>query len=327
MGEQSVFTTANAAISNVSGDRREILLRQQSSARYFQRPDRGPARGGFFSNRLDTMATSLRGAGAYARIAKETGDWTWETSVNTRTPGFETNDYAFQQSADYIWYNANLNRFWSKQTKWYQSMFGILGMQSQTNYEGDRTATQVHEFLNFTTRQFWNITEFLIVRPSAVDDRQLRGGPVVRQPSSQYGVLNVSTDSRHIVTLAADLEHYSDQLGGRASTIGLTTGIRPAPNISVSFGPSWNPPRLQAQYVTAVADPVATAFYGTRYVVSSLHQQTPGFDTRLSWTFSPRMTLEALHAAILRRGALLRLREYVAPRSPRCACLGETWGR
>src|SRR5205814_3142943 len=85
----------SAAITNVSGNRREILLRQRSSARYFQRPDRGAGSAGFLSNRLDTMATSLHGAGAYARIAKETGDWTWETSVNTRTPGYETNDYAF----------------------------------------------------------------------------------------------------------------------------------------------------------------------------------------------------------------------------------------
>jgi hypothetical protein len=325
-GNNRYSLTANAAISNVSGDRREILLRQQSSARYFQRPDRGAGSGGFFSNRLDTMATSLRGAGAYARIAKETGDWTWETSVNTRTPGFETNDYAFQQSADYIWFNANLNRFWSRRTRWYQSMFGILGAQSQQNYEGDRTATQVHEFVNFTTRQFWNLTEFLIVRPSTFDDRQLRGGPTVRQPGSQYGVLNLSTDSRHVVTLTADLEHYWDRLGGTASTIGLTTGIRPAPNISVSFGPSWNPQRLEAQYVTAVEDPAATAFDGTRYVVSSLHQQTLGFDTRLSWTFSPRMTLELYMQPFFGAAHYFDFKEYVAPRTASLRVFGRDRG-
>src|SRR5439155_5464576 len=107
---------ASAAITNVAGDPRVILLRQQSSARYFQRPDRGAGSGGFFSNRLDSSATSLRGLGAYARLAKETGDWFWELAANTRTPGYETNDYAFQRSADYLWTNANLVRFWSKRS-------------------------------------------------------------------------------------------------------------------------------------------------------------------------------------------------------------------
>jgi hypothetical protein len=313
--ENKYSFTANAALTNVSGDRREILLRQQSSARYFQRPDRGTGWGGFFSSRLDTMATSLRGLGAYARVAKETGDWTWETTVNTRTPGYETNDYAFQQRADYVWYNANLNRFWSKQTRWYQTMFGILGAQTQHNYEGDRTASEAHEFWNLTTRQFWNITEFYIARQSTMDDRQLRGGPVVRQPASGYGVLNISSDSRHIVTGNLDLEQYWDRMGGRATTVGVSVAVRPAPNVSISFGPSWNPSHLVAQYVTSVEDPTSVDFYGSRYVVSSLDQRTLGFDTRLSWTFSPRMTLELYMQPFFGAAHYFDFKEYVAPRT------------
>ncbi|HEV8235859.1 MAG TPA: DUF5916 domain-containing protein, partial [Gemmatimonadaceae bacterium] len=105
---------AQAALTNVSGDPREILLRQQSSARYFQRPDRGSGSGGFLSDRFDSSATALRGAGGYARVAKETGDWFGEMGFNTRTPGYETNDYAFQQRADFIWYNANIGHTWTK---------------------------------------------------------------------------------------------------------------------------------------------------------------------------------------------------------------------
>ncbi|HEY2376362.1 MAG TPA: DUF5916 domain-containing protein [Gemmatimonadaceae bacterium] len=317
---------ANAAVTNVSGDRREIELRQQSSARYFQRPDRGPGWGGFFSSRYDTMATSLRGVGAYARIAKETGDWTWETAVNTRTPGFETNDYSFQRSADYIWGVANLTRFWSKQTRWYQTMVGILGTQTQENYEGDRTGQQFHQFLSITTRQFWNVSEFLIVRPSVMDDRQLRGGPVVRQPSSTYGVIDISTDSRHMVTGTLDLERYADQQGGHAATLALTAGIRPAPNVSFSFGPSWNPQRLPAQYVTAVADPTAVSFYGTRYVVSSISQQSLSFDTRLSWTFTPRMTLELYMQPFFAAGHYYDFKEYSAPRTATLRVYGRDVG-
>src|SRR5439155_9125043 len=125
--EQMFSLQAHAAVTNVSGDPREILLRQQSSARYFQRPDRGAGSGGFLSNRLDSTATSLHGLGAYAHIAKNTGNWFGEFQVNTRTPGYETNDYAFQRSADYVWVNSNIGRVWTKPTSWYRQIVTIAG--------------------------------------------------------------------------------------------------------------------------------------------------------------------------------------------------------
>jgi hypothetical protein len=325
-GDKKYSLMASAAVTNVSGDRREILLRQESSARYFQRPDRGSGSGGFFSNRRDTLATSLRGAGAYARLAKETGDWQWETAVNTRTPGYETNDYAFQTSADYLWYNANLSRFWTRKTRWYQQMFAILGAQTLQNYEGDRTGLDFHQYLNVTTRKFWNLSAFVIVRPSVMDDRQLRGGPVVRQPASEYSSFRISTDSRHVVTGNVNVDYYADRLGGRASTINVNAGIRPASNLSVAFGPSWSPTRLPAQYVTAIDDPTATGFYGTRYVMSALHQQTLGFDTRVNWTYSPAMSLELYAQPFIAAAHYYDFKEYAVPRTDHLRVYGRDVG-
>jgi hypothetical protein len=323
-GNRAYSLTANGAVTNVSGDPREVLLRQASSARYFQRPDRGRGSGGWLSNRLDSNATSLRGLGAYARLAKETGDWTWETALNTRSPGYESNDYAFQRSADYLWYNANLVHFWSKRTNWYQTMVGILGGQAQQNYEGDRTGFQSQEYWSVQTRQFWNISQFLIVRPSVFDDRQLRAGPIVRTPDSRYTELDVATDSRHRVTGTLSLQYHWDHQGGRAPQVNLGANIRPVSNLSLSLGPSWSAGWLPAQYVTAVADPTATSFYGSRYVMSSIHQQTIGLDTRLSWTYSPTMSLELYMQPFLASAHYFDFKEYAAPRSAHCAYTAAT---
>jgi hypothetical protein len=318
--------TANAAYTNVSGDPREILLRQESSARYFQRPDRGRGSGGFFSNRLDSSATALRGLGAYGRVAKETGDWMWETSLNARTPGYESNDYAFQRSADYIWYNANLMRFGSRRTKWYQTMFAILGAQSQQNFEGDRTQLQYHEFLNVQTHQFWTINQFIIVRPSTLDDRLLRGGPVVRVPTSRYAELDLSSDSRHMVQGELGANQYWDQLGGRASGVNLSATVRPVSNASVSLGPSLNWSRSPMQFVTAVDDPTATAFSGSRYVLSTLKQQTIGLDTRLSLTYSPTMSLELYVQPFFAAAHYYDFKEFAAPRTTALRVYGRDQG-
>jgi hypothetical protein len=69
------------------------------------------------------------------------------------------------------------------------------------------------------------------------------------------------------------------------------------------------------QYVQAVGDPTATAFNGTRYVLSGLNQNTLGMDTRLSVTFSPRMTFELYAQPFFATGKYYGFKEYTAPRS------------
>jgi hypothetical protein len=317
---------AQGALTNVSGDPREILLREESSARYFQRPDRGSGSSGFLSNRYDSSATALRGAGGYARVAKETGDWFGEMGLNTRTPGYETNDYAFQQRADYIWYNANIGHVWTKPTSWYRSIYSVAGGQSQSNYEGDRTQRQMHVYFSETTPQFWNVSTFYIYRPSVIDDRQLRGGPAVKNPTSRFAELDVSTDSRHAITANGGVTYYRDDQGDVAPSAYLNASYRPVSNVSVSFGPSWNPSRNYAQYVAAISDSTATAFYGKRYVVSSLDQRTLGLDTRLNVTFSPAMTLQLYLQPFFASGRYFDFKEYVAPRTVQTAIYGKDRG-
>ncbi|MEP6494072.1 MAG: DUF5916 domain-containing protein [bacterium] len=314
-GDKVYSLRASAAITNVSGDAREITLRQQSSARYFQRPDRGAGSGGLLSNTLDSTATSLRGAGAYVRVAKETGNWFGEVQTNTRTPGYETNDYAFQRNADYIWYSSNVARMWQTPTTWYRSLMVLAGGQSQYNYEGDHTSLQFHQYFSTTTPQFWSVNLMHLVRPGEMDDRQLRGGPAVTSPTSDYEEMDISTDSRRRLIGAASIQYESDRWGGSNPGLVLSAEYRPAPNVSVSFGPSFFASRSIAQYVSAVSDPAATAFYGTRYVMADLDQRTLGLDTRFSMTFSPRMTLELYVQPFFAAGRYANFQEFAAPRS------------
>ena len=100
--------SGQVAFSSVEGDARVIAARQRASARYYQRPDRGRMSNGFLTNAYDTTLTALRGLGAYTRLGKDAGILRWETMVNVRTPGFETNDYAFQTTADYLFVNGNV---------------------------------------------------------------------------------------------------------------------------------------------------------------------------------------------------------------------------
>lgn len=315
-----------AAVTNVSGDARAIQSRQLSSARYFQRPDRGDGSDGFFSNRYDPAAMSLRGGGAYARVAKQTGDWFWETAMNVRTPGFETNDYAFQQRADYIFNNANVGRNWTRPGKWYRSATAIVGAQTQNNFEGDNTQRDYHAYFSTQTPQFWFLSGFYIRNPSVLDDRALRGGPVVRTGNGNFLSANVSSDSRSKLIGNWGGNRSWDDRGSQSMNLYGGATYRPASNLSVSLNPSFYTGHSFAQYVQAVADTTAAAFYGRRYVMSGLDQRQLGLDTRFSMTFSPTMTLELYMQPFFASGNYTEFKEYAAPRSARAVVYGRDQG-
>src|SRR5258708_36186856 len=92
--------------------------------------------------------------------------------------------------------------------------------------------------------------------------------------------------------------------------------------MSGSFGPSRSTGRNYAQYVQAVPDTTAKAFYGTRYVMSNLDQRTLGLDTRASITFSPAMSLQLYAQPFFAAGHYFNYKEYVAPRTTVSAIYG-----
>ena len=305
--QQMYALQASASVTNVSGSPQEILLRQQSSARYLQRPDRGAGSNGFLSNRLDSNATSMRGAGLYTRVSKQTGDWFGELQTNIRTPGYETNDYAFQQRADYIWFNGNVGRTWTKPTNWYRQIVTIAGGQDQRNFEGDRTQQQLHAYWSETTPQFWNVTVFGIHRPAVIDDKALRGGPAVIAQRSDYAELDISSDSRTKLIGNLSLSRYSDALGGlnpgRVGERDLPAGVEREHVARTVVEPGAQPHDVRRRVSGQHRDGVL------RNALRDLDPQTAHARPRHSaqrHLFADDVA-RAVHAAVLRGGTLLRL--------------------
>ena len=80
------------------------------------------------------------------------------------------------------------------------------------------------------------------------------------------------------------------------------------------------------QYITEVGDPTATDFYGTRYVFARSDQRTVGLDTRVSWTFTPRMTLEMYAQPFFASAHFSDFHEYAAPRHAVLSVYGRDQG-
>jgi hypothetical protein len=305
----------NLAMSSVEGDSLAILRLQRSSARYFQRPDRDQGSNGIFSNAYDPSATELRGFGGYARVAKEAGTLRGEAQVNFRSPGFEVNDLAFLTRADYIWTLANLNGYWTKPNRFYRELWVTVGGQRQQNFGGDVNDGQVHLSASAQLPNYWGVGMYAQYRPEVYDERLTRGGPVLRRASQRFFDFNFSSDQRKPVNFGYDIYHGSQADGGSALGTSLNVQFRPATNINLSLGPSWDRTEVGAQYVGAFTDPSATAFYGRRVVFSGLTQRTLSMDTRVNITFTPTLSLEMFAQPFVSTGDYHYLKEFVRPRA------------
>jgi len=69
------------------------------------------------------------------------------------------------------------------------------------------------------------------------------------------------------------------------------------------------------QYVATVPDPLATNTFGNRYVFATIDQHVVSLDTRVDWTFSPKLSLQLYLQPFIVSGQFSELKELSQPRS------------
>lgn len=299
---------AQTAFTNISGDANAILRAQRHSARYLQRPDRE-------YGKLDADATSMQGLGTYMRVAKEGGNWRWETSFNARTPGFENNDIANLSRADYLWMHGNINRRFTKPGKFGRAGGITLGAQQQYNFDGDLTARQGHMSAWVELPFYWEVGFWGALKPEVLDDKRTRGGPVVAYPSERDMEMSITTDRRKPIYMSTSYWRYALNDGGRTNGYSANVTWQPASNVSLSLGPQYNVSDTRAQYITSVDDPTATQFYGKRYVFSDLESNTLSMNTRVNVTFTPTMSLQLFAQPFISSNSFANWKEFARPRA------------
>ena len=154
----------------------------------------------------------------------------------------------------------------------------------------------------------------MIRRFGVFDDRLTRGGPVVRRPAVTFLAFNLSTDERKAIVLETNPSRGCTEEGACSWSVNLDATVRPASNLVIRIGPSYEYDVSRAQYVTAVDDPTATTFYGRRYVFGGLEQRTLSMNTRLNLTFTPTLSLEVFAQPLIASGRYTDYKEFVAPR-------------
>ena len=304
----------NHAVSDVRGSSAAIDRLQRSSARYFQRPDREEGSNNLFSDEYDPTATRLSGYGGYARVAKESGTWLWESMVNYRSPGFEVNDISFNTRSDYIWMNANLARSITKPGPVFRNYFAVASFQQQYNYDGDRTDREFALGIFSQLRNFWNFNLFSIYTPDPMDDGATRGGPVVKRRGYVYNQLYLQTDQRRRISFSTNPNFNIRHKGENQYNLNASIIYKPTSSVQISAGPSYSKSPGLAQFVTSAEDSTATNFFGRRYIFAQIDQKQLSMTTRANIVFSPTLTLEAFAQPLIASGDYKTFREFTNPR-------------
>jgi hypothetical protein len=293
--------------SQVGGDTAAIRRLQQSSVRFFQRPDATHL--GY-----DPRATRLSGYSAQLRADKDAGRWIlWGAEVKVESPGFDLTDLGRLQSVDDIEYNADLQVRQTQPGRWFQNW--RLGFETR----GARTFGGVHQLnswtqnTSLTLRNFWNVNVRSTIDLPALDDALTRGGPLMGRPRMFRQELRLNGPFGARTGWRVNGGWEQDALGTGRRALGGQLTLRPSARVSVSMEPGWQQGTDPRQYVTRVAGGART--YGSRYVFAYVDRTTISSKFRLNYTFSPNLTLEGYMEPFVASGSFGRFGELAAPRS------------
>ncbi|MDP4221835.1 MAG: DUF5916 domain-containing protein [Bacteroidota bacterium] len=278
---KSWMFSLNTAFSQVNGTKEAIEQTQMSSARYYQRPDKNYAR-------LDPNRTSLFGNAGRMMISKNNGHIHLMGVVIWKTPGFETNDLGYMQSADQI-----ISVAWIGYNQWepkgiyrnYNLNCDVVGVFDF----GGNSLLKIFEYNgNINLKNYWSAWGGGNIGLNALDGTMLRGGPMMRTP----GFMNIrggfSSDNRKkfgvnfFTNYNQGFEKYYHN-----SYSELDISYKPTNYLSFTLGPSYNKSYTDLQYVTNLT------FNNTdRYIFASIDRNTVSASLRINYNLNPELTLQ-----------------------------------
>ena len=279
--DKSWMFNINAAFSLVEGSREAIRNTQESSARYFQRPDNN-------YSVLDTNRSSLSGSGGRMQVTKLNGHWNFISATLWKTPGFETNDLGYIREADQVlsllWAGYNV---WDP--KWIYRRYNInFDIYSLWNFGGNNTGKGFEWNANMSLKNFWNVRTGGNINTSSLSTGILRGGPMMKLPGETNARIGFSTDSRKKL----GFEVYANGSRGnekdaREINTGVDISYKPTNYLVVTLSPGISKSFSELQYVSQVT-------YNNRdkYIFASIDRKTISASFRVNLNLSPNLTFQ-----------------------------------
>lgn len=288
--------------THVRGSESALARTQRTAQHLFTRPDADHVT-------YDPTRTSLNGWAGEAGLGKTGGNWTWNLGTGTRSPGVEVNDLGFLSYGD-LWYLSTSLKYSEFEAgrllrNWYLEGRFVPAW----TYGGERIRESFHVNARATLLNFWQAETQIERWGWHLWPWELRGGPALRIPGFTDVRWILRSDSRKSwsVRLQGNVRR-DDQGGSREYVFDPKIDFRPTARATVSLGPVLRIDRDADQYVAR-----ASASGGDEYVVGRLEQTTAILEARVSYGFSPTLTLDLFAQPFVSNGSYDRFRTVANP--------------
>ena len=292
------------AASTVRGDPSAIVELQENSRHYYQRPDAT-------SFDLDPSATVLNGTSGRIGVNKIGGQRVrFMSQVGFKSPGFDLNDAGFLRRADERW---TLNWFQLRSEvpdRWFRRRELNFNYFSVWNFDGDRLVNGGNINANAAFKNNWEAGAGVNVNASTLNDRETRGGPIMRFEGFDTFWSWVNTDNRKRVSLNMFNGGGSNGHGSTFHDHEFTVTYRPMTALTTTAGLRLNRAENNDQWTDLVTDTT------DHYIFAHLSQNTVALTGRLNYTMSPTLSLQLYGEPFVSGGAYDAFREVIDPRNP-----------
>lgn len=280
--DKKYYLRLKYTMSQIVGGQDAIQYQQESSRRYFQRPDND-------YTVYDTTKSSLTGHGGTIEFGRQSSSklrylgWiTW------RSPGLELNDMGYLRQADAVfqvlWAGYRVTDPFSI---FRQAEFNI---NQWTGWDFGWNSLFKGGNVNFWL-QFTNHYQFgagVNLDGSGISNTELRGGPSLKTPGGWNYWLNFGTDRRKKFFMYGwHSTSWGFEQSNRSVSFGVELNYRLVDALQFSFSPDYTIQKNELQYLNA-----EEVEGEDRYVFGRLNQVTTYFTVRVDYSLSPDLTVQ-----------------------------------
>ena len=300
---KTFFLDAKMVFSQISGSEEAMREKQNSSARYYQRPDADHLA-------IDTTCTNLSGHGGSIKIGKgANGKWRYSADLNWRSPGLELNDVGFLLLSDIIDQGINVSYVENEPSGWFRRYTVSTGLSNSWNFGGQFITTRYHLFANSTFSNKWGFNGSIMHQGNSLETRLLRGGPAVLLKGYWHNRYSIHTDYSKKISfrLGFHFHIFEDKI---SKTNDITPGItyRMTDAFEVSADLSYMKRTDNLQYINSIE-----IDHKENFILGTLDRKTMGLTIRMDYAVSPDFTIQYYGNPYISTGIYRDIKKIVDP--------------
>ncbi len=268
--------------SHISGSKEAILNSQESSTRYFQRPDVNHIS-------VDPNRTSLSGSGGGVKFGKVGGGhWRYSSLLNMRSPGFESNGLGYIRNTDEIMNNNTVSYQILEPTGIFNSLSISSTFSNNWGFDWKRIISGIDLSMRASLKNKWRFNWNVRKSTEYLNRFELRGGPALLIPASINYRAGISTDDRKKISFGMNVSQGIGRFDSSLNkNISLNINYRASTALSISVRSSINESRNDLQYISTIEHNGESS-----YLLGRIKSKRFNTSVRINYSITPDLSIQ-----------------------------------